>query len=170
MDTAAGGEPARLWAEFERWHDANPHVWSMFVRFAFDAISAGRARFSARDIIHRIRWYTDVEMRAIDDFKINDHWSPYYARIFRRTYPQYTELFEFRTVEEDAAAEERLAAKMRIAANPPPPATPRPGKVELRTALADLRRIYQHATATKLVPPPTRELIRLGQWLKALLS
>lgn len=101
-----------LWKEFEEWHDANPHVWRLFVRFAAEAIAVGRSRFSARTIIHRIRWYTNIELQAVDEYKINNNWSPYYARIFISIYPQYGWIFELREVDEDPETERRIISKI----------------------------------------------------------
>lgn len=105
--------PTNLWEQFEKWHDANPHVWGLFVRFTTEAIAVGRPRFSSRTIIHRIRWYTNVETKAVDEYKINNNWSPYYARLFIHIYPQYNWLFELREVEEDPVTESRLVAKIQ---------------------------------------------------------
>jgi hypothetical protein len=102
-----------LWIDFAHWHRTNPHVWPLFVRYAFEAINAGRKRFSARAIIHRIRWHENVELRAVDEFKINNNWSPYYGRIFCEVYPQHSGLFALREVEDHPSVRQELAAEMR---------------------------------------------------------
>jgi hypothetical protein len=96
----------RLRAEFERFHAENPYVYSLFERFAFDAIRAGRKRFSAHAVIHRIRWYTQVETKSRDGFKINNNWFPFYARLFMRDHPEHEGFFCLRA----AAADDEPAA------------------------------------------------------------
>jgi hypothetical protein len=89
--------PARSSHErFAQFHQENPHVYQLFKRFAFEAIGARRGRFSARTILHRIRWYTSVETNDPDGFKVNDHWSPYYGRMFVRDHPEHEGFFETR--------------------------------------------------------------------------
>lgn len=44
-----------------------------------------------------MRWFTQVETDDPDGFKINDHWSPYYARMFVEDFPQYEHFVERRT-------------------------------------------------------------------------
>ena len=93
-------ERARAFREF---HRENPHVYELFKRFAFEVIRAGRPRYSARTIFHRIRWHTDIETKSDDGFKICDHHSPYYARLFAEDYPKYKHIFSYKHVEGEAS-------------------------------------------------------------------
>lgn len=79
---------------FEIHHQKNPEVWAKFLRFALQAASR-RPYYSARGIFHRIRWETQIEEND-SEFKIDDGWSPHYARKFMREYPEYPEFFETR--------------------------------------------------------------------------
>jgi len=156
-----------LWEKFEEWHDANPHVWGLFVRFAMEAIAVGRPKFSARDIVHRIRWHTNVELRSVDEFKINDHWSPYYARLFVRVYPEYNWLFELREAEEDPTTEERLTRKVpKIVMKDGLPTLPveRPSKAEIGRALRDL--LVMHQIAKKRGYNFSEAYYKLGRWIR----
>lgn len=86
---------------FERFHVANPQVYQLFRRFTLEAVNAGRKRFSARTVLHRIRWYTAVETADPSGFKVNDHWSPFYARMFIEDHPHLEGLFVTRTAYAD---------------------------------------------------------------------
>lgn len=99
-DSNSSTPAPRLWSLFAKYHADNPNVWKLFHKYTFDVIRAGRTRFGARDIVHRIRWYTNIETSG-DEFKINNNWSPYYGRIFMALYPQHNALFETRNVEDD---------------------------------------------------------------------
>jgi hypothetical protein len=154
-----------LWQDFKHFHADNPHVWPLFVRFAFEAIKAGRQRFSARTIIHRIRWFTSVETTTADeDFKINNNWSPYYARVFMRIYPEHEGFFETRAVDENPTIEAELVRAMRNpnAGTVPRRAPPRPKAEELKQALAELAKL----NTKEQFPPPLRTVARWLWWME----
>jgi len=86
---------------FERFHAANPGVYRVFKRFAWDVKKAGRSRWSADAIIQRIRWFFAVETDE-PEFKINDHYSAYYARMLMREDPDnFDGFFELRTTRQE---------------------------------------------------------------------
>ena len=87
--------------KFEQFHHENPHIYEKFVFYTMQAINAGRTRYSARTIIERIRWHTTIESND-PDFKINDHWPPFYVRMFEQDYPEHTGFFEKRKAQADA--------------------------------------------------------------------
>ncbi len=60
-------------------HEANPRVWELFVVFA-DEARFFRPHFSARAVFHRIRWEVAMTTDSDDDLKINNNYSPAYAR------------------------------------------------------------------------------------------
>jgi hypothetical protein len=76
-------ETKREWWE---WHKKNPHVYELFKRFSMQAINRGHRNLSAWLIVNRIRWETSVETQG-DDFKINNDYIAYYARLFMHTIP-----------------------------------------------------------------------------------
>jgi hypothetical protein len=89
------------WAAFRRFDRDNPDIWRLFLRFTFQLLQAGRARYSARTILHRIRWETMVREQGNAGFKINDHWSTWYARKFHAWFPHYAGFFEVRFAKAD---------------------------------------------------------------------
>ena len=80
---------------FQAFHTKNPHVYDLFKQFTFQAINAGRGRFGARVIWERMRWYTRVETQE-EDYKLNDHYPPKYARMFMADFPEHAGFFETR--------------------------------------------------------------------------
>lgn len=74
----------------------NPSVYELFKKFAWQAREAGLMRISSDDIIHRIRWWTKVEIRSREPFKINDHFSSRFARKLIQDDPTFERYFETR--------------------------------------------------------------------------
>lgn len=83
----------RAFAEFDR---AHPEIWATFCEIAFDLIKQGARHYSARDIFPVIRWKTFAAMNDGAGFKINNNYSPFYARKFAREWPEHADFFEFR--------------------------------------------------------------------------
>lgn len=83
-------------AEFWRFHAENPMIYWLFDRFAHQVIARNRTRFSSDAILHRIRWETNIETTGAEPFKINDHCSAYYARLWMRNNPTKPMIFSTR--------------------------------------------------------------------------
>ena len=79
---------------FWRYHGDNPHVWQMFKRFTFQATNR-KTHYSADAILHRMRWFTEIETHG-DIFKINNNYAAYYARMFMNEFPQHKGFFRTR--------------------------------------------------------------------------
>jgi hypothetical protein len=91
--------PLREYAEddvraFLRFHTENPKVWEAFVTFAREALAAGAKRIGARLIAERVRWEARIERRGA--YKLNDHYTPMYARMLVAKNPELGPVFEFR--------------------------------------------------------------------------
>lgn len=74
--------------DFLRYHEANPHIYELFLAFARQARRSGRNRFGGRMIEERIRWYTMVERRDMEGYKISSRWTPFYVRLIEHEYPE----------------------------------------------------------------------------------
>jgi hypothetical protein len=88
---------------FEKWlkfHSANPDIYRLFVKYTKEALGANYDKYSARTIIHRIRWHVLIDTRSEDGFKINNNHSPYYARLFMHDFPHNTGVFELRKTQD----------------------------------------------------------------------
>lgn len=89
----------------EAFHRAHPEVWDHFVKFAFEAISAGRKHYSANAIFERIRWECEVTSGGQHEFRMNNSFRSIYARRFMRVYPERSGFFRTRRQRsEDRAA------------------------------------------------------------------
>jgi hypothetical protein len=83
---------------FEQYHKDNPHIYQYFVHFAMEWIKSGAKKISSKQIIGRIRWHLDVEVKGDEakDFKVSDIVTSRYSRLFAQDYPDYAQYFEFR--------------------------------------------------------------------------
>jgi hypothetical protein len=71
-------------------------VSEMFEKLTFEVIRTGKVRYSARAVLHRIRWHYEIE-RGVREFKCNNNWTPTLSRWFMRKYPNTNGFFEIRT-------------------------------------------------------------------------
>lgn len=99
-----GGTPVSLEIEFKEYDKANPAVWQLFCRFAFEAINSGRTVLSVSLIVERCRWEVFIATKSNDGFKINNNHRAFYARKFMKQFPAYPDIFRTRTSVADQAA------------------------------------------------------------------
>jgi len=84
----------------------NPDVWRLFEQFTFHMIRRGFDHYSARAVLHRVRWETATPLEDQSNYKINNNWSPFYARKFHEKYPQYGGFFRNRLSRADRITKE----------------------------------------------------------------
>jgi hypothetical protein len=82
-------------ARFWTFHAENPVIYRLFDRFTQQAIARGHAHLSADMVLHRIRWETSVETSE-GGYKINDHFTAYYGRLWMRNNPKHEGFFRTR--------------------------------------------------------------------------
>jgi hypothetical protein len=92
----AEGLPEETIDSFFQWHYANPLVWKEFERLSLELIARGITHYGAKSIMEVVRWHRAICGGA--DFKINNNYSAYYARIFEMKHPGHTGFFEMRRV------------------------------------------------------------------------
>jgi len=85
---------------FERFAEANPMVYDTLVRLAREMRGKGMTKVSIDFIYQVARWEV---IQATDDieFKLNDHYRAFYARLIMALNPDLRDFFECRTSEAD---------------------------------------------------------------------
>lgn len=105
MDKPANrvAEPeSRLEREFRRFDAEHPDIFKEFRRYCrVLRDTRGFRHYSARTIISVMRFHSDVDGRPDDEFKLNNNWSPYYARKLVALDPSYRDFFQFRVLKHD---------------------------------------------------------------------
>lgn len=80
---------------FEEFHQKNPKVYELFVRFARMLKGKGITRASAKLIVERIRW--EIYLETSDkEFKINNNYTSRYARLAMEEHQDLASFFETR--------------------------------------------------------------------------
>lgn len=81
---------------FWQYHQNNPHVFELFLKYARQLKVAGREHYGTKAIIERVRWHLTVETVG-DDFKLNNNYTSCYARLLTINYPgEFDHFFQFR--------------------------------------------------------------------------
>ena len=83
--------------QFVVWVAANEKIYRAFRKFAMEAISSGRKRFSCYMIRERVRWYTTIEYKGT--FKISNNVTPYMSRLLALDLPILDKIFARQDVE-----------------------------------------------------------------------
>lgn len=91
-------EDRTIQERFEEFDAANPQIYRLFSRFAVAALESGRKRYSADAILHRIRWFVDIETQGDESFKLNNNFSSRYARKLAAEDERFQTFFEFRVL------------------------------------------------------------------------
>ncbi len=80
---------------FEHYHFTHPEVWQLFKQLAAKAMVRGKKKFSARAILHLIRWEFEIE-QGNAAFKVNDHYSSRCGRKLMQEDARFKDFFELR--------------------------------------------------------------------------
>lgn len=82
---------------FEQYHAENPaiYIYEAFEKYTFIAISKGFKHFGAKAVFEWIRFQTGIF--GTGDFKVNNSFTPDYARLFEKNHPQHSGIFEKRS-------------------------------------------------------------------------
>ena len=106
---------------FIKYHKKNPHIWTLFKRYAYEAIRAGRTRFGSRAILERIRWEENVTIADKKVLKIPNAHNAYYGRMFLATHPQYSGFLRIaKQLSAEAKAHDEEDEDLLLNLNPPP--------------------------------------------------
>jgi hypothetical protein len=92
---------ADLREEYERFINANPHVYAAFVSLARQAKARGKKRLAIKALLEVVRWELSLKIAGPGEFKLNNSISPYLARAIMTREPDLAGIFEIRRVRSD---------------------------------------------------------------------
>ena len=89
---------ATLEEQFAAFHAANPHGYRALRRKALDLVRRGRRRIAIKMLIEVLRYEHDMTtVDAHSEFKINNSYAPFFARLLMDNEPELDGAFEIRT-------------------------------------------------------------------------
>lgn len=86
--------------DFWAFHRAHPEVEQELARLARRGMAAGRQKLGLRQLFEVVRWERSISglPDAREEFKLNNNYAPYYARLLMRHNPEMEGLFETRVL------------------------------------------------------------------------
>ena len=78
------------------WLKRNQHIYRKFTQMAFDQKRLGRKHYSARAIVQRMRWDTNIRQAGDQTYKIDNVMTPGLARLAMRDEPELKGFFRCR--------------------------------------------------------------------------
>jgi len=91
-----GSRHDQLRDQVKAFHRQHPMVWRLFCQFTEELIYRGFEHYSAKGVFERIRWETAEADSGLNEFKLNNNYSAFYARAFMRCYPEHDGFFHIR--------------------------------------------------------------------------
>ena len=86
---------------FRDYHHKNPNVYGELRRLAFDLLRAGRTHYGMKGLFEVLRYEHARLTQAEDDFKINNIFTPYYARLLMANNKDLEGFFEVRSMDDE---------------------------------------------------------------------
>lgn len=83
-------------ARFARFHEANPHVYDAICACVALAWRHGVRKGSMRNIYEKLRWDHYIATKGEEQWVLNDHYVPMYARKVMDEHPEWEGFFELR--------------------------------------------------------------------------
>lgn len=99
----------QLFDEWREFHAANPAIYVELRRMALDLRGVGRKRYGMHGLFEVLRWHRAQLQTTDDEFKINDHHAPFYARLLMMREPRLVGFFALKDEEKYKPLMERLA-------------------------------------------------------------
>lgn len=92
------GGMGKLEKAFWKFHNANPKVYRLLVKFAFQWREArgGHSKLGMKALFERVRWETSLHTTEDENFKLNNNNTAFYARLIMDRNPDLADLFSLR--------------------------------------------------------------------------
>jgi hypothetical protein len=81
--------------KFLAFHKENPHVYERLAEMAVDALYAGVTRLGMKQLFEVLRYEEKIRTSG-DEFRLNNNYTAYYARMLIDDSPQVKSMFELR--------------------------------------------------------------------------
>ena len=81
---------------FEHFHRENPQVYARLRDMALRLRRAGRERYSVKTLVEILRWETAIDVKKDSEWKFNNSYSRFYARLLMDREQELVDFFETR--------------------------------------------------------------------------
>lgn len=92
---------ATMTRRFWKFHRLNPDVYTQLLDLAMKVRNNGRDTFAIESLFGALRWYRAIETKDDSGFKLNDHYTAFYARLMMARVPALVDFFRVRISEAD---------------------------------------------------------------------
>ena len=86
------------WGKFKILHATNPAIYKSFCEISNTLIGRGFDHYSAYGVMHIVRFQTLHDMDMGDGFKVSDHMTPFFARLWLRDHPNHSDFFSIKPI------------------------------------------------------------------------
>lgn len=86
---------------FEKFHQDNPAIYELIMRFTKEAQRRGFKNYSIKGIFERVRWHMNIETDSKDEFKLNNNYTSRYVRLIEQKHPELSGFFRTRELTAD---------------------------------------------------------------------
>lgn len=86
------------WERFKILHATNPAIYKSFCEISHTLIGRGFDHYSAYGVMHIVRFQTFHDMDMGDGFKVSDHMTPFFARLWLRDHPNHSDFFSIKPI------------------------------------------------------------------------
>jgi len=88
--------PYQLFYNWRRFHFSNPLIYAELLRMAQELRGAGKSRYGINNLFEVLRWERARMQTTDNQFKINDHHAPFYARLLMANVPDLKDFFRIK--------------------------------------------------------------------------
>lgn len=85
-----------IWARFLAFHEANPIVYQLLKRLAFERLRRGDTRGGIGALFESLRWDREIVTRYGEGFKLSNDFRSRYVRLLIAECPELRAFFELR--------------------------------------------------------------------------
>jgi len=82
--------------QFNQFLEVHPEAWVEFCKRVDQLWARGIRHYSADGICHVLRFHTTISGEDMDNYKINNNYSAFFARKYQEQYPERAAFFETR--------------------------------------------------------------------------
>jgi hypothetical protein len=88
--------------KFLDFHEKNPQVYKVLLMLAREAVRRGRTKIGMKMLYERARWEFFLGTAGDDEYKLNNNYTAFYARLIMRENQDLRDVFETRQQKEKA--------------------------------------------------------------------